>query len=170
MSEHACEWCGTGTDGKKATCGSAHRGARWRWLKGIGNDAPPWPGSPLHGRYGENGRPAAAPISPAGANHADAAELRRVQRERNAATGRAERALRRAEDAEATAAAVLARRNGTRQGRQARSGVMLSYAKTREALFQRLSHFPGGERLIDEALRDALAPTQRRKLEARDAG
>jgi hypothetical protein len=54
-----CEWCGgPRAPRQKATCSAKCRGARWRWLKGIGDppDAPPWPGSPLHGRMGEESR------------------------------------------------------------------------------------------------------------------
>lgn len=54
---------------------------------------------------------------------------------------------------------------GPRSGVNARSGIMLSLRKTRATLVERLGHFPGAEALIDEALTDALAPTQRRKLD-----
>lgn len=47
------------------------------------------------------------------------------------------------------------------------SGAQLSYWKARAALVERLAHFPGGERLIDEALAAALPAKQRRRVETR---
>jgi hypothetical protein len=52
-------------------------------------------------------------------------------------------------------------------GRQKVSGLQLSYAKTERELIERLAHFPGGRRLIAEALRAALSERQRKQLEAR---
>lgn len=59
---------------------------------------------------------------------------------------------------------------GPRSGANARSGIMLPYRKAvrvaREAL---RGHDPAAVDIVERALTQALAPTQRRKLEARDA-
>ena len=56
---------------------------------------------------------------------------------------------------------------GANAARRTRSGLQLSYWKTRAALIERLGHLPGGARLIDEALEAALPARQRDRLEAR---
>lgn len=157
---HRCEWCGT--DSKNATCGSAHRGARWRFLRDIGNDEPPWVSSPLHGRRGE--------LDPAARVAAEAmAEEARVERQRDEALAAAERAQ---ADLEAATAP------GPRSGSNARSGLILSYSKAVEAAQDALATHviiaSGCSREearaeIENALRGALSDKMRSKLEARDA-
>lgn len=142
-----CEWCGTKLTGG-ATCGAAHRGARWRWLKGISDEPPPWPESPLHGRHGDDAE--------------GAGELAQAERELEAARAAAATAAERAAELERQQAATH-----PRSGANARSGLILSYPKARKALVERLGHFPDAERLIDEALRSALSTKMREKLEAR---
>lgn len=153
-----CEWCGT--DSKNATCGSAHRGARWRFLRDIGNDEPPWVSSPLHGRRGE--------LDPAARVAAEAmAEEARVERQRDEALAAAERAQ---ADLEAATAP------GPRSGSNARSGLILSYSKAvtaaADAVTDAIEHGMTVERARNEielALRGALSDKMRAKLEARDA-
>lgn len=101
-----CEWCGADA-GTRDTCTSSHRGARWRYLKGIGNDEPPWAGSPLHGRRGE--------LDPA------VIEEAKLERELEAARAELERA--RSE-----------KRPGPRSGANARSGAVVSYWRAHAAI------------------------------------
>lgn len=58
LTVRRCEWCGSELPPRKSTtCTSKCRGGRHRWLHGIGNppSPPPWVGSPLHDRMGEQG-------------------------------------------------------------------------------------------------------------------
>jgi hypothetical protein len=124
-----CEWCGgPRRPQQKTTCSAPCRAGRWRWLTGVTRaggappEAPPWPGSPLHGRMGEKGR-------------------------------------------SNTSQVPSAPRPGPRSGANARSGVMLAYWKAVRAARGAVGE-PTLADAVERALTDALAPTQRRKLEA----
>jgi hypothetical protein len=158
-----CEWCSDPTRNGSATCSTAHRVARWRWLNGVTRagglspEAPPWAESPLQGRMGENAR------SNTAGETVDTEAAAALERERDEARAAAERAQ--AELATATAP-------GPRAGSKARSGVMLSYRKAAraagDAVTDAFEHGMTVEQAraeVELALRCALAPTQRAKLE-----
>jgi hypothetical protein len=123
-----CEWCGGPRRPQQQTCSAPCRAGRWRWLTGVTRaggappEAPPWPGSPLHGRMGEKGR---ANTSPAPSMPAP----------------------------------------GPRSGVKARSGTMISFWKAVRAARGAVRE-PALADAVEKALTDALAPAQRRKLEA----